>query len=629
MLKVLWLVPALPLATFFLLAVAGARMPRRMTAIIGVGSVGLSAILTILIGLEFINTPPPDFRFTQTLWTWMLVGDFRADFGLHLDALSLVMIFVVTFVGYFIHFYSTDFMHDDDGFSRFFAYMNLFVASMLILVLADNLLFLLLGWEGVGLCSYLLIGFWYRNSENGKAAIKAFVVTRIGDVAFLIALFVIFTSLATLDIREAMERAGLQWTPNSAVALWAALLLLIGAIGKSAQLPLQVWLPDAMAGPTPVSALIHAATMVAAGVYLVARMNGLFVLAPSIQQLILILAIATVLMAGCSALVQEDLKRVLAYSTISQMGYMFLALGAGAWAAAIFHFLTHAFFKALLFLCAGVVILAVHHETSIFKMGGLRNKIPLVFWTFLIGALTTSGIPPTAGFASKDLIMYSVWNLPNGGPILWGAALLGVFITSLYSFRMLFLVFFRETKAEPARRAGFYMGMPLAVLATFCFLTAVLDWPHAFFGSPILSNFLASSFPPMPASQPSVSVESITGAVSVAAGILGIFAAWLFFLAKREYVNAIISTRAGSLVHRFWFSGWGFDWLYERVFIRPYVRATRRNRNDVIDRFYDGVAAVMENVHGLLSLTQNGNLRWYAMSIVIGAIVFLAVIIFS
>src|SRR5689334_4138613 len=336
------------------------------------------------------------------------------------------MVLVVCWVGFLIHLYSTEFMREEEGYSRFFAYMNLFVGSMLMLVLADNLLLLYLGWEGVGLCSYLLIGFWYKDPANGRAARKAFVVTRVGDAVMAVGLFLLFTNLGTLQIQPLMQQASQQWTVGSSLVVAAAALLLGGAVGKSAQLPLQTWLPDAMAGPTPVSALIHAATMVTAGVYLVARTHVLFSLAPSVQLVVAIIGAATLLLAGFSALVQQDIKRVLAYSTISQIGYMFLALGVGAWSAAIFHLMTHAFFKALLFLGAGVVILAMHEEHDMFKMGGLRRPLPVTFWTFLIGAASLSALPLiTAGFYSKDLILWSAWSSPSGSTWLWAGGLVG------------------------------------------------------------------------------------------------------------------------------------------------------------------------------------------------------------
>src|SRR5690348_7380797 len=315
------------------------------------------------------------------------------------------MVLVITFVAFLIHLYSTEYMEGDVGYSRFFAYMNLFVASMVTLVLADNLLLLYLGWEGVGLCSYLLIGFWYTDPANGRAARKAFIVTRVGDTSMVIGLFLIFQRLGTLNIQDLMHRAAQQWPVGAAVAIATSALLLGGAVGKSAQLPLQTWLPDAMAGPTPTSALIHAATMVTAGVYLIARTNVLFALAPPVQLAVAVIGAATLLMAAFSALAQRDIKRVLAYSTISQIGYMLLALGLGAWSAAMFHFMTHAFFKALLFMAAGAVIQSLHHEQDMFRMGGLRRELPLTFWAFLIGGSALAGMPlVTAGFFSKDLI---------------------------------------------------------------------------------------------------------------------------------------------------------------------------------------------------------------------------------
>src|ERR1041384_2087007 len=350
--------------------------------------------------------------------------------------------------------------------SAVFSYTNLFVGSILILLLADNLLLLYLAWEGVGLCSFLLIGFWYEDPANAAAARKAFIVTRIGDTAMAIGLFLIFWQLGTLDIQQLMQRATDRWPESSTMAIAASALLLGGALGKSAQLPLQTWLPDAMAGPTPVSALIHAATMVTAGVYLIARTNVLFQLAPAVQLAVGIIGTATLLIAGASALTQHDIKRVLAYSTISQIGYMFLALGVGAWVAAIFHLVTHAFFKALLFISARVVIESLHHEHSIFKMGGLRKEMPVAFWTFLAAGCSLAGLPLiTAGFYSKGLIIWDTWSSTRGSAALWGAAVFGVLLTSLYTFRLIFLVFFGEMKTHVHKRPGFRMMMPCVVLA--------------------------------------------------------------------------------------------------------------------------------------------------------------------
>ena len=368
-------IPALPLIGFLILSLFGRKLPKRMIAAIGAGTVCIAALITIILGIAFLQTPPVGGAYSQLLWSWFRVGALSVDISLRVDALTLVFIFIITFVGALIHIYSAFFMWHDRDYARFFASMNLFVCSMLLLVMADNLVLLYLGWEGVGLCSYLLIGFWYEVPSNCRAANKAFLITRIGDTALLIGLFLLFKELGTLNIPGILQQAPGHFRAGSNDILLITLLLLVGGMGKSAQLPLQTWLPDAMAGPSPVSALIHAATMVTAGVYLIARMHVLFQLSPVTMAIVAIIGAITLFVAGCSALVQTDIKRILAYSTISQIGYMFLALGVGAWSAAIFHFFTHAFFKALLFLAAGVVIEALHHEHNIFRMGGLRKRM--------------------------------------------------------------------------------------------------------------------------------------------------------------------------------------------------------------------------------------------------------------
>jgi NADH-quinone oxidoreductase subunit L len=466
MLQLLWLVPAFPFVSFLGLVLIGSRLSRPQVALIGVGSVGLSALVGIIVAFSFVHAPPPGYACAQTLWQWMTVANFTPKVAFYLDALSLVMLLVVTFVGFLIHLYAAEFMFKEEGYSRFFAYMNLFVAAMLTLVLADNLLLLYLGWEGVGLCSYLLIGFWYQNPANGYAAQKAFIVTRIGDTALAIGLFLLFTTLGMLDIQAVMQRASQAWPVGSELAVAAAALLLAGALGKSAQLPLQTWLPDAMAGPTPVSALIHAATMVTAGVYLIARTHALFALAPAVQSSVAVIGALTLLLAGRSALTQRDIKRVLAYSTICQIGYMFLALGVGAWSAAIFHLMTHAFFKALLFLAAGSVILSLRHEHDIFRMSGLRRQLPLTFWTLLIGAAALAGLPLlTAGFYSKDWILWQAWAGTTGSPWLWLAGLLGTLLTPVYIFRVVFRVFYGPVMTPISEKPGFRMQLALLTLA--------------------------------------------------------------------------------------------------------------------------------------------------------------------
>jgi NADH-quinone oxidoreductase subunit L len=627
MLDWLWLIPALPFAGYIVLALAGARLSRAIVASVGVGSVGLSTAVALVAGFSFINSPPSNHVYSQTLWTWISVGNFTPKIAFYLDPLSLVMTLVITFVSFLIHLYSSEFMIDDAAYSRFFAYMNLFVSSMLTLVLADNLLLLYLGWEGVGLCSYLLIGFWYQDPANGRAARKAFIVTRVGDTAFAIGLFLLFTHLGTLQIQEVMQRASQQWTMNSPLAIAAAALLLGGAVGKSAQLPLQTWLPDAMAGPTPVSALIHAATMVTAGVYLIARAHVLFSLAPPVQSALAVIGAATLLIAGFSALSQRDIKRVLAYSTISQIGYMFLALGVGAWSAAIFHLMTHAFFKALLFLAAGVVILAMHEEHDLYRMGGLRSRLPLTFWTFLIGAASLSALPlVTAGFYSKDLILWSAWSSPSGSTWLWIAGLVGALLTSLYTFRMVFLTFFGEVKQKVTYTPGNRIRLALIVLASLSLVGGIVELPHTLGGRPFFSEFMGSVLPALPDVPGNRHAELILQIVAAVISLLGIYLAYLFFL--RRVMAGIARSTLGAALDRFWFGGWGFDWLYSKLFVIPYSWLARTNKDDFIDSIYDGIAKLTEVFYRALSQTETGNVRWYMTGIAFGAIVAIAIVVF-
>jgi NADH-quinone oxidoreductase subunit L len=657
MLGLLWLIPAFPLAGFVLLALAGSRLSRRGVALVGVGSVGLSALAAFLVGGSFLLSPPAGGATTQTLWSWIDVVGFHAEIALRLDALSLIMVLVVTFVGSLIHLYSAEFMMDEEGYSRFFAYMNLFVGAMLILLLADNLLLLYLGWEGVGLCSYLLIGFWYRKPENGRAARKAFIVTRVGDAAMAVGLFLLFTQLGTLQIQELMQRASAQWQVGSGLAVAAAALLLGGAVGKSAQLPLQTWLPDAMAGPSPVSALIHAATMVTAGVYLIARTNVLFSLAPSVMLAVAIIGALTLLLAGFSALVQRDIKRVLAYSTISQIGYMFLALGVGAWSSAIFHFMTHAFFKALLFLGAGTIIISLHHEHDMFKMGGLRREMPTSFWTFLIGSASLAAIPlVTAGFYSKDQILWLAWSSSAGSPWLWAAGLIGALLTSLYTFRMVFLAFYGERHAlvrelSPLPVLGIRIRLPLVVLAVLSVMGGLVDLPHTLGNLPFLSDFLHQVLPAAHVASEGLGTELLFQVIAGVVSLAGVYAAYLLILRRRRVVERWARSPLGSFLHRLWFAGWGFDWLYDTLLVRPYAWCAQANRHDIIDSFYEtvvarpyrwlarinrddaidlvftGLARLATALHDLLSRTQKGRVRWYAATITLGAAIAIALVV--
>ena len=624
--SITWLAPALPLLGFLILAF-GKRLPERAAGVIGASSVFMSLCAAAVAGVSFLLAPPASGAFTLTLWTWLGSG---ADVSLSLDALSLVMTLTVTAVGFLIHLYSLRHMAGNPGFRRFFSHLNLFVASMLVLVLADNLLLLYLGWEGVGLCSYLLIGFRREDPAAGRAARKAFIATRIGDVSLLIGILLISLQLGSLNIAEAAHRAASAWAPGSPLALAAALLILGGAVGKSAQIPLQTWLPDAMEGPTPVSALIHAATMVTAGVYLIARTNAFFLLAPPAMSAVGIVGAATLLVAGSSALVQRDIKRILAYSTASQLGYMFLALGAGAWSGAVFHLVTHAFFKALLFLSAGIVISAMREEHDVRAMGGLARRMPFTFAVFLIGALGLTAIPlVTAGFASKDLILAAEWGIGGAGRILWAAGILGVFLTSGYTFRMLFLVFFGAPRSElfsrEHARLGAAISIPLAVLAALCIFGGALNFPSSLGGAPFLTGFLQTILPQEgPLGGGGVSEGSLE-LVSLGVSLAGIPFAYALYLLELRRIRLARAAQRG--IRRFLFSGWGFDVLYERALVRPASRLAELNAGDAVNTAWEGVAGGGNALSRLFRFTQTGKIRMYAAAIAAGGILILIAVV--
>jgi NADH-quinone oxidoreductase subunit L len=484
---------------------------------------------------------------------------------------------------------------------------------MLFLVLGDNLLFLFFGWEGVGLCSYLLIGFWYKNPVNGAAARKAFIVTRVGDASFAIGLFWLYRDLGTLDIQQAVLLAHRHFVLGGPEITAITLLLLGGAVGKSAQLPLQTWLPDAMAGPTPVSALIHAATMVTAGVYLIARTHGLFELAPFSLEAVGVIGATTLLLASCAALVQSDIKRILAYSTMSQIGYMFLALGCAAWSASIFHLMMHAFFKALLFLSSGAVILACHHEQDIFKMGGLRRQLPLEYACFVVGGLALCAFPLiTAGYYSKDEILWKAYANGHFGLFLTG--LTGAFLTPLYTFRLIFVVFHGEAKMRARRGQGVAYWLPLAVLLVF-------------------STFIGGTIhPPLAGVLPVVAEHAANGAklpvgiLSSAVALGGIALACGLFLGQRRLVTWLAGTSPGRLIARWWVQDWGFDWLYDRLLVRPFVWFARANIRDGIDLAILAIPAALRALNGALVRTETGRIRWYAAGMAAGAVLVVAML---
>ncbi len=564
---------------------------------IGVGSISIAAILTALLTHGYLLKPQAT---TVWLWNWFTVDGLQVGLALYLDGLSLTMLGVITGVGALIHLYAAWYMQGDPGYRRFFAYMNLFVAAMLLLVLGDNLLSLYFGWEAVGLCSYLLIGFWHHDPANGHAARKAFITTRVGDTLMAIGLFLLFRELGSLEIQTVLARAQEQWPQGHELATACALLLLGGAVGKSAQLPLQTWLPDAMAGPTPVSALIHAATMVTAGVYLIARMHGLFELSPLALSTVGWVGAASLLLASGAALFQRDIKRILAYSTMSQIGYMFLALGAGAYSAAIFHLMTHAFFKALLFMAAGSVILALHHEQDIFRMGGLRKRLPLAFWSFLIGSAALSALPfVSAGFYSKDAILFAVWAQDH--PLWWGIGVSGALLTGLYSFRLIFIVFFGPARgsqtSERPHPSSLAERIPLLVLMLLSIIGGFISIPAL--------DVLPTLDPPHPLG---------ILLLQIAVGLGGIALAWYRFGRRPQHAPELVGWR------RLAASGWGFDVLYEHLLQRPWLTLARINRADLLDAPYTLLAALTRAGHRLIIRSQTGHLRWYVRALACGLI---------
>ena len=611
MLESIWLLPTLPLVGFLILVLSGGRLPQTVVAVVGAGSVGLAFVVAAMASLAFLQSG--ESHYSLHLWTWMAAGDFVADFAFYIDGLTVVMMLVISGIGFLIHVYATGYMNGDPGYSRFFCYMNLFVSAMLVLVMADNLVLLYLGWEGVGLCSYLLIGFWYENPDNGYAARKAFVVTRVGDTFMAIGLFLLFANLGTLNIQDLLAGAQQNWQPGSGIAVAVTLLLLGGAVGKSAQLPLQTWLPDAMAGPTPISALIHAATMVTAGVYLIARTHGLFELAPDVQILVAWVGLATLLMAGFTALTQSDIKRILAYSTISQIGYMFVGLGVGAWSAAVFHLMTHAFFKALLFLAAGSVILSLHHEQNIFRMGGLRKSLPVCFWSFVIGSAALTALPFTSGYFSKDEILLSALSLGGAGTWIWLGGVIGAFLTGVYTFRLLFIVFFGESRNQdhhdhPVQEVkGLNLTLPLVLL-----MVGALG--AGYIHIPVDAVFAHGE------AHEEHHVSWLVHGIMILVPFLGIGVAWMCFLARRIDIEKLAGQGPGATLHRFWFSGWGMDALYNTLFVRPFLFLARINHRDLVDQFYGAVTSVIATGNSLLVKTQTGQIRWYAVSLAAGLV---------
>jgi NADH-quinone oxidoreductase subunit L len=623
----LWLIPALPLAGFLACV---ATQSRRVATVVAPGVVGASFIVT-LIAVAALLAEPAGARLVDPVYTWIAAGPFRADVAFRIDALSAVMTFIVTGVGFLIHVYSVGYMAHDESQPRFFAYLNLFMFSMLLLVLGDNVLLLFVGWEGVGLCSYLLIGFWFEDENNAAAGKKAFIVNRIGDVGFVLGVLLLAWSTATPD-RISLDFAHINAAaPDLAptVATAIALLLLVGATGKSAQIPLYVWLPDAMAGPTPVSALIHAATMVTAGIYMIARLNPIFVTAtPVALDVVAVVGAVTAIFAATIALVQTDIKKVLAYSTVSQLGYMFLALGVGAFATAIFHVFTHAFFKALLFLGAGSVIHGMSGEQDIRKMGGLRKHMPITWWTFLIGTLAIAGVPGLAGFFSKDEILWHTF--ATGHQALWLVGVITAGLTAFYMFRLLFLIFFGALRASHevahhVHESPPSMTVPLVVLALLSIVGGWVGLPE-WAGGSAFARFLepVTGHPHLEVHD--VTLEVVLMLVSTAVAIGGIAVAYVFYVRDPALPARVAERFAPAyqlLAGKYW-----IDELYDAVIVRPYVRLSnvlwRVVDQIIIDGAVNGTATTVLVNGQLWRLMQTGDVQQYAVVFLGGALALLS-----
>ncbi len=654
MLDYVWLIPAFPAIGFMINGFFGRSLGKKVISWVGPSAIGLSFLTSILIFFELIGRPPTERLFEKVIFDWVVSGSFQTVIGYQIDPLSILMALVVTGVSFFIHIYSVGYMHDDPGFTRYFTYLNLFVFMMLNLILANNFLLMFVGWEGVGLCSYLLIGFWYEKDSAANAGKKAFVVNRVGDFGFILGMFLLFTSLGkhgiwTLDFTEVFANAS---KLDTATVTAITILFFIGACGKSAQIPIYVWLPDAMEGPTPVSSLIHAATMVTAGVYMVARCNVLYSMAPISMAIVAIVGVATAIYTASIGFCQNDIKKVLAYSTISQLGYMFLGVGVGAFSAGIFHLMTHAFFKGLLFLGAGSVMHALSGELDMRKMGALRKKIPYTFWTFFIATLAIAGIPGLSGFFSKDEILWQAFSSPHGYWLLWAVAALAAGMTAFYMFRALFMTFFGQSRvdehvAHHVHESPKIMTVPLMVLAVLSVIGGYIGIPHVLGGANHIHEFLApvlgGGAEPAKAhagisilSQAWASggeggghgalLELLMMAVSVVIALIGIGLAYLFYV-KNPAIPKMLAERWKGL-YKLVFHKYYVDELYEILFINSLKNlgtALWKGFDEfIIDGTINGIAYLIGVLSGTMRKMQTGLVQNYAFSMVVGGIVLVA-----
>jgi NADH-quinone oxidoreductase subunit L len=622
--QLIYLVPLFPLISFIIIALLGKSLSKNITTFLAPGSILASFIVALLL---FVTQLSDNHKHIVPLLSWIHVGDFHADFSFLLDSLSIVFTLVITGVGFLIHVYSTGYMHDEKDYNRYFSYLNLFVFFMLLLVLGDNFLLMFVGWEGVGLCSYLLIGFWFRNINYSSAAKKAFVMNRIGDLGFLLGVILTFGVFGSINYHEVFAQVGTVVIDGKLIT-WITFLLFIGAMGKSAQIPLYTWLPDAMAGPTPVSALIHAATMVTAGIYMVARCSVLFSMSEFTMHFISIIGIATSLLAASIALFQNDIKKVLAYSTVSQLGLIFCALGCGAFSAGVFHVVTHAFFKALLFLGAGSVIHGMSGDQDIRNMGGLKKKMPITYITFLIATIAISGIPPFAGFFSKDQMLAEIF---VHNKVLFGLGLLASLMTSFYMFRLLFLTFFGEFRGNDIQKNHVHespksMTIPLVILAFLSVVAGFIGFPHEL-GHVLgihhwLDGFLATTIK-VEAAEISLNTELLLMVVTIVLILIMILLARLFYVSRNEIPKS--DDEAMPLWKEIIYHKYYIDEIYEAIIVKPLNRISALIYQFIersgIDAIVNGIGTSVVNWGQMLRLSQTGGLGFYVIAMVVSIIV--------
>jgi len=639
----LWIIPLLPLAGAAVNGLLGKQWPQSRVNAVGISSVSLTFLAVIELAREFLALPADQIPWVRSYAPWMVAGNFRADFNFQVDQLTLVMLGVVAGVGLLIHIYSTGYMAHEGGYYRFFSYLNLFMFFMLTLVMAGNLVLMFVGWEGVGLCSYLLIGFWFLRKSAADAGKKAFIVTRIGDVGFTIGILLVFWTFGSVNFSEIFKQASgmpIESVSQIGTLTTICLLLFAGAIGKSAQLPLYVWLPDAMEGPTPVSALIHAATMVTAGVYMVARMHILYSHAPLAMLVVAIVGAVTAFYSATIGLVQTDIKKVLAYSTVSQLGYMFLGCGVGAYAAGIFHLMTHAFFKGLLFLAAGSVIHAMGGEQDMRNMGGLRKKIPITYWTMFAATLAIAGVPLFSGFFSKEAILDAAKDGPYANLYLWTLGILGALLTAFYMFRLLFLTFFGEQRYDEHKvhvhESPKNMTVPLILLAILAVGGGWFAAPTMLGGPNHFENFLRPVFETGAPAAASALAENAGGretggnallkslaAPGVIVALIGFLTAWWFYIRRPDLPKKLAQSMHG--LYELVLNKYYVDEVYLALIVRPLLWLSTNVfwhavDERVIDGAVNGVGRGARELGGELRQVQSGNARSYATWVVIGAV---------